>query len=83
MGLSSGGGSIYCQATSSAQLVEKLRHLSGYPATLPVSHFMIQFANLIQQGATGRELIVRTDSTDHFVDDLIECGLLKIRADEP
>ncbi|MBC3787577.1 hypothetical protein [Spirosoma utsteinense] len=78
MVFSSGSGQTYCQATSSGQFVETLWRLSGLSATTSIPHFMIQLADHIQTRESGKELIVRTDTTDHFVDDLIQCGLVKI-----
>ncbi|MVM37078.1 hypothetical protein GO730_04385 [Spirosoma sp. HMF3257] len=68
-------GFIHLQASSSTELVEELRALSHPPKTLSLTAFMIRFATHLNN---KRGELVRTDTTDHFIDDLTRAGYIKI-----
>lgn len=67
---------IYFRANSSVQLVDQLRILSQMPATISFSEFMTQFTISFKRKTNG--LLLRTDTTDHFITDLIGHGWIKI-----
>ncbi|RYC66633.1 hypothetical protein EQG79_29005 [Spirosoma sordidisoli] len=64
--------SIQLQASSPTQLVEQLRSMSPELATASLSLFMLEFAKQFKERTNG--LIVRTDTTDHFIADLLDHG---------
>lgn len=71
--------SIYLQTNSSIELVDQLRSLSQLPATVSYSMFMTQFAVVFKIKTQG--LLLRTDTTDHFITDLVGYGWIKIVQD--
>ncbi|GAB4022841.1 hypothetical protein GCM10028808_71500 [Spirosoma migulaei] len=67
-------GSIQLQTSSSTELVEQLLALSHPPKNMSLSAFMIHFANHLMN---KRGEIVRTDTTDHFINDLTKAGYIR------
>jgi hypothetical protein len=72
-------GSIYLKAGSSTHLVEHLCQLSHMPTTDSLSIFMNQFADRFKARTNG--LIVRTDTADHFITDLVSYGWIRLVPD--
>ncbi|QDK81588.1 hypothetical protein EXU85_24440 [Spirosoma sp. KCTC 42546] len=68
-------GSIQLQASSSTQLVEQLQAMSHPPKNLSLSAFMIHFATQLMN---KRGELIRTDTPDHFIDDLIRASYIRI-----
>ena len=75
MATSSDSNPIRFQANSSVVVVDQLRILSQTPSTTSSVEFMTQFA-ISFRSKTNSEL--RTDTTDHFIADLIGQGWIKI-----
>lgn len=69
------GKPIRFQANSSVVVVDQLRIYSQMPATASSVEFMTQFA-ISFKSKTNKS--IRTDTTDHFIADLIGHGWIKI-----
>lgn len=67
---------LLLQAGSSEELVEQLRELTQLPESVSLAEFMDRFAHRLEQISPGRRL--RTDSSDHFIADLMEYGWIKL-----
>lgn len=67
------------RASSSTDLVEQLRSLSALRDTDSLEQFMEQVATQFRVHTHG--LIVRTDTTDHFIADLMQHGWIRVKSD--
>ncbi|WP_461091705.1 hypothetical protein [Spirosoma gilvum] len=70
---------IYLRVSSSSELLDQLMKLSRLPVTGSQAEFMALFAARFRETTHG--LPLRTDTGEHFIDDLISHGWIKLVSD--